>query len=161
MNKKANLLSQRADHEQGKEDNDEVTVLKPKHFWAMVMPTTEEVHIKIKQATLDHHRWDKNVSASLNHDQGMKIDDGLIYYDNHIYIPQDHALRGEIIARFHNHITARHPGIEKTKELVLREYWWPKMKKDIEAYICACKVCQQTKSSTQAKAAPLLRFFLI
>ncbi len=29
------------------------------------------------------------------------------------------------------------------------------MKKDIEAYICACETCQQTKLSTQAKAAPL------
>ncbi len=67
----------------------------------------------------------------------MKIDDGLIYYDNHIYIPQ-----GEIIVRSHDHITAGHPGIEKTKELVLREYWWPKMKKDIEAYVCACETCQ-------------------
>ncbi len=83
----------------------------------------EEVHTKIKQATLDHHRWDKNISASLNHDCGMKIDDGLIYYDHRIYIPQDHALRGEIIAASHDHITAGHPGIEKTKELVLREYW--------------------------------------
>ncbi len=155
VNKKANLLSQRADHEQGKEDNNEVTVLKPEHFWAMVMPATEEVHIKIKQAMLDHHWWDKNVSMSLNHDRGMKIDDGLIYYDNRIYIPQRHALWGEIIARSHDHITARHPGIEKTKELVLQEYWWPKMKKDIEAYIHTCEVCQRTKSSTQAKAAPL------
>ncbi len=86
------------------------------------MPTTEEVHIKIKQAMLNHHQWDKNVSASLNHDWGMKIDDGLIYYNNCIYIPQDHALRGEIITRSHNHITAGHPGIEKTKELILREY---------------------------------------
>ncbi len=87
------------------------------------MPTTEEVHTKIKQATLDHHWWDKNVSASLNHDQEMKIDDGMIYYDNRIYIPQDHALQGEIIVRSHDHITAGHPGIEKTKELVLWEYW--------------------------------------
>ncbi len=84
---------------------------------------------------LDHHRWDKNVSASLNHDQGMKLDDGLIYYNHRIYVPQDHALRGEIIAASHKHITAGHPGIEKTKELVLREYWWPKMKKDIENYV--------------------------
>ncbi len=48
-----------------------------------------------------------------------------------------------------------HPSIEKTKELILWEYWWPKMKKDIEAYICACEVCQRTKLSTQAKAALL------
>ncbi len=38
---------------------------------------------------------------------------------------------------------------------MLQEYWWPKMKKDIEAYIYTCETCQETKSSTQAKAAPL------
>ncbi len=42
-NKKADLLSRRADHEQGKEDNDEVIVLKPEHFQALVMPTIEEI----------------------------------------------------------------------------------------------------------------------
>ncbi len=41
------------------------------------------------------------------------------------------------------------------KELVLREYWWPKMKKDVETYVKGCEVCQCTKSSTQVKAAPL------
>ncbi len=121
----------------------------------MIMPTIEETQTKIKHATLDHHQWDKNISGSLNHDWGMTIEDGLIYYDSCIYVPQDHALQGEIILRSYDHITAGHPGIEKTKELMLREYWWPKMKKDIENYIRACKTCQQTKSSTQAKAAPL------
>ncbi len=52
-NKKADLLSRRADHDTGKEDNDEVIVLKPEHFRALVMPTIEEIHTKIKQATLD------------------------------------------------------------------------------------------------------------
>ncbi len=41
------------------------------------------------------------------------------------------------------------------KELILREFWWPKIKKDIEAYVKGCETCQRTKSSTQAKAAPL------
>ncbi len=49
----------------------------------------------------------------------MTIEDGLIYYNSRIYVPQDHALRGEIISRSHDHITAKHPGIEKTKELIL------------------------------------------
>ncbi len=155
LNKKADLLSRRADHDTGKEDNDEVIVLKPEHFRALVMPTIEEVHTKIKQATLDRPPMGQEHLCVLNHDRGMKLDDGLIYYDHHIYIPQDHALRGEIIAASHNHITAGHPGIEKTKELVLREYWWPKMKKDIENYVRTCETCQRTKSSTQAKAAPL------
>ncbi len=85
----------------------------------------------------------------------MKLDNGLIWYDARIYVPWDHALQGEIIARSHDHITAGHPGIKKTKELVLREFWWLKMKKDIKAYICACETCQQTKSSNQAKATSL------
>ncbi len=40
-------------------------------------------------------------------------------------------------------------------ELVLREYWWPKMKKTVDTYIKGCEACQCTKSSMQAKAAPL------
>ncbi len=31
------------------------------------------------------------------------------------------------------------------------------MKKDIENYVRACETCQQTKSSTQAKAAPFIQ----
>ncbi len=50
---------------------------------------------------------------------------------------------------------AGHPGVAKTKELVLREYWWPKMKRDVEEYMHACETCQHTKASTQAKRAPL------
>ncbi len=51
-------------------------------------------------------------------------------------------LRGEIITQSHDHILVGHPRIEKTKELVLREYWWPRMKKDIEAYVKGCEMCQ-------------------
>ncbi len=154
-NKKANLLSWWADHEQGKNDNDQVVILKPEHFQAMIMPTIEEVHNHIKSVICNVYLWDSNILESVNHNWEMELKEGLVWYDNRIYVPRDHALWGEIIAWSHNHITASHPGIEKTKELVLQEYWWPKMKKDIEAYIQACKMCQQTRSSTQAKAVPL------
>ncbi len=76
-------------------------------------------------------------------------------YDGCIYVPRNHALRGKIITQFHDHVSAGHPGIEKTKELVLREYWWPKMKKTVETYVKGCEVCQRTKSSTQPKATLL------
>ncbi len=79
----------------------------------------------------------------------------MLHYDGRVYVPRKTSLRGEIISRSHDHITAGHPGIDKTKELILREFWWPKMKKDVEAYVKGCETCQRTKSSTQAKAAPL------
>ena len=48
-----------------------------------------------------------------------------------------------------------HPGIDKTLELMTRNYWWPGMKKDIQKYIAGCNTCQTVKPDRQAKAAPL------
>ncbi len=108
----------------------------------MIMPTVEETHQSIKIATRNVHLWDNTVAGSLNHDCGMKMNHRLIWYNGRIYVPRDHTLLGEIIARSHDYIMAGHPGIEKTKELMLREFWWPKMKKDIEAYVHSCETCQ-------------------
>ncbi len=85
----------------------------------MIMPTIDETHQSVKTATRNTHLWDNTVAGSLSHDCSMKMDNGLIWYDGRIYVPRDHALHGEIIARSHDHITAGHPGIEKTKELVV------------------------------------------
>ncbi|SJL17381.1 uncharacterized protein ARMOST_20931 [Armillaria ostoyae] len=140
QNVKADLLSQRNDHDQGEDDNGDITVLSPEHFWAMIMPTTGETHERVRTATRQKELWDKGLANSLEHE---------------IYVPRHPALQGEIIAQSHDHITAGHPRITKTKELILHEYWWPKMKKDVEAYIGGCETCQRTKSNTQAKATPL------
>ncbi len=155
LNKKADLLSRRNNHDQGKDDNGDITVLSPAHFRALIMPTTNEVHTKVKEATRQEELWDEGIKTSLAHECGVSRERGLLKYDGRIYVPRHHALRGEISAQFHDHVSAGHPGIEKTKELVLREYWWPKMKKTIEAYVKGCEVCQRTKLSTQPKAAPL------
>ena len=48
-----------------------------------------------------------------------------------------------------------HPGIDKTLELMTRNYWWPGMKKDIQKYIASCNTCQTVKPDRQAKVAPL------
>ncbi|SJL13533.1 uncharacterized protein ARMOST_16977 [Armillaria ostoyae] len=136
-NKKADLLSRRADHPQGQDDNDEITVLAPEHFRAMIMPTIDETHERIKSAMC------------------IKEKDGLLYYDKRIYVPRDSTTRGEVILCCHDHITTGHPGIKKTKELVLRDYWWPKLKRDVEAYVQGCETCARTKASTQARRAPL------
>ncbi|SJL06708.1 uncharacterized protein ARMOST_10050 [Armillaria ostoyae] len=154
-NKKADLLSRRADHPQGQDDNDEITVLSPEHFRAMIMPTTDETHERIKSATHSHQKWDQGIANSLNHEKGIKEKDGLLYYDKRIYVPRDSNTRGEIISHYHDHITAGHLGIEKTKELVLHDYWWPKLKRDVEAYVQGCETCARTKASTQARRAPL------
>ncbi|SJL07261.1 uncharacterized protein ARMOST_10604 [Armillaria ostoyae] len=154
-NVKADLLSRRSDHDQGEDDNGDITVLSPDHFRAMIMPTANETHERVRTATRQKELWDKGIAASLEHERGITEKEGILYYDNRIYVPRHSSLRGEIISQSHDHITAGHPGIAKTRELVQREYWWPKIHKDVEAYVKGCETCQRTKSNTQAKSAPL------
>ncbi len=155
LNKQADLLSRHDDHNQGKEDNDGIVILQAEHFRALIMPTTDSVHRQIEEITRQEELWDVGIATSLAHDRGISRKEGMLYYDGRVYVPWKTSLRGEIISRSHDHITASHPGIEKTKELILREFWWPKIKKDVKAYVKGCETCQRTKSSTQAKAAPL------
>lgn len=117
-NKKADLLSRQDDHDQGKEDNHDVLVLQPHHFHALVMPMTTKTHNKIRDALRQENLWDQGIATSLMHEWGITRNNGLLLYDGRVYVPKDHALWGEIIAQSHNHITAGHPGIEKTKELI-------------------------------------------
>ncbi len=58
----------------------------------MIMPIIEETHSHIKNTTHNIHLWDNNVLGSVNHNWGMKLKEGLVWYDNRIYIPRDHAL---------------------------------------------------------------------
>ncbi|SJL19064.1 uncharacterized protein ARMOST_22671 [Armillaria ostoyae] len=154
-NVKADLLSRRSDHDQGEDDNGDITVLSPEHFRAMIMPTASETHERVRTTTRQKELWDKGIATSLEHERGITEKDGILYYDNRVYVPRHTSLRGEIISQSHDHITAGHPGIAKTRELVQREYWWPKIQKDVEAYVKGCETCQRTKSNTQAKSAPL------
>ena len=41
---------------------------------------------------------------------------------------------------------AGHFGIDKTKELIGRKYYWPSLRKDVEAYIKGCNVCLGSKA---------------
>ncbi|SJL16406.1 uncharacterized protein ARMOST_19930 [Armillaria ostoyae] len=67
-NIKADLLSRRIDHNQGKDDNGDITVLSPEHFWAMIMPMTSETHEHIKTITRQKELWDKGIVMSLKHE---------------------------------------------------------------------------------------------
>ena len=55
--------------------------------------------------------------------------------------------RRSVIQERHDHKTAGHPGINKTIELVTRDFTWPGLRKDIEKYIKECDTCARTKVS--------------
>ena len=67
----------------------------------------------------------------------------------------DDTLRRGVISLFHGHMTASHPGITKTLQLLSQYYWWPNMKIFVTEYIKGYATCQMTKVNTHPNYPPL------
>jgi transposase InsO family protein len=80
-------------------------------------------------------------------DWTIKETDGkkLIFYKNRNYIPANDELRREIVQRYHDAMTAGHPGELQTFNAVAQHYWWPGLRTFIKNYVRGCGVCQQFK----------------
>jgi hypothetical protein len=53
----------------------------------------------------------------------------------------------QVIKKRHDQKTAGHQGINKTIELVTRDFQWPGMRKDVTEHIQRCDVCAKVKHS--------------
>lgn len=60
------------------------------------------------------------------------------------YIPSG-KLRKILLKEAHDSLWASHPDIEQTKSVLVKQFYWPCMEDDIEAYVRTCLVCQQDK----------------
>ena len=68
----------------------------------------------------------------------------VLYHQGLPFVPE--TIRTEIINRHHDDPLARYFGIDKTKDLVGRKYYWPSLRRDIEAYVKGCGVCLGSKA---------------
>lgn len=71
---------------------------------------------------------------------------GLVRRDGAVYIPDDPAIRQEVIRVNHDDPwQGGHFGQRKTLEVIQRAYWWPHMRRTVNAYISTCDICQRMK----------------
>ena len=61
----------------------------------------------------------------------------------------------KIIQAYHDVPAYGHPGINRTKDLVAKYYWWLQLNQDIHEYVKGCAQCQQNKINTHPQKAPL------
>ena len=54
-------------------------------------------------------------------------------------------LRGMVLAYFHDAMISGHLGAHKTFRKASANFWWPKMREDVFAYVRKCVGCQQAK----------------
>jgi len=78
-------------------------------------------------------------------------ENGIIYMNGQIYIPNNKKLQEQILQENYNPIDVSHSGQQKMMELVKRNYWWPGIKENIKKYIQGCIKYQQNKVQHQKK----------
>ena len=76
-------------------------------------------------------------------------EDGILTYNNRIYIPNIADLRRVVMDEIHQVPYPGHPRYHKTVATARKQYVWPGMKKDIAEYISRCMKCQQVKVEHQ------------
>ena len=81
--------------------------------------------------------------------------DNLLWRDHRLYIPDDTALKYDILYWHHDVPWCAHLGIEKTMALVERGFYWPGMSGDIREYIRTCHKCQANKTDRRVARPPL------
>jgi len=99
---------------------------------------------------------EKEVVQALKKENGLTWEeDGVVYMEGRVYIPNNRKIKEEILKENHNLADVEHPEQHRMLELIKRTYWWPELKKDIKKYVQGCFKCQQNKVQHQRKAGEL------
>jgi hypothetical protein len=78
--------------------------------------------------------------------EGYTLDnDGLLRYNNRIYVPPNDELRILILSEAHRVVYMAHPRVTKMKEDLKPLFFWKGMKSDIVSYMARCLECQLVK----------------
>ncbi|QRW19885.1 Retrotransposable element Tf2 protein [Rhizoctonia solani] len=69
-------------------------------------------------------------------------EEDLLWYRGKLVVPDSKTLKERLLREFHNSPLARHPGQQRTLELLNCNYWWPGMKSSTKEWVECCPTCQ-------------------
>ncbi|KAK9395726.1 hypothetical protein NXF25_019087 [Crotalus adamanteus] len=72
---------------------------------------------------------------------------GVAWKGDKMYVPD--SLRKTVLQRCHDAKQAGHFGFLKTLHLLRWQFWWPRLKVDVEQYVRGCHVCASAKPRTR------------
>ena len=91
------------------------------------------------------------LSTVFNSDK-QQIEEEVVLRKEKIYVLKNKKLRIEIIKFHHNVLVVRW----KTIKLVIRNYWWPGVTKNMGKYVDKYNFCQRMKNRIEAPAENLM-----
>jgi len=159
---KADILSKRPDWKIGVErDNEDETLVKLE--WLEVRKI-EKVEVivervdlleKVRQSRVKDNKVIKaveeikQVGVKMLRGKKWREVDGTIYKEKKVYVPKDEKLRAEIIQFYHDTPVGEHGGQWKMVELVLRNFWWLGLTKEVKQDMEGYNACQYNKNCTE------------
>ncbi|KAF7762546.1 hypothetical protein Agabi119p4_9139 [Agaricus bisporus var. burnettii] len=98
----------------------------------------------------------KRAKVKLLRGDEWKLEEGLVLKEGKVYVPKDKTLRMKIIQLHHDTPIAGHGGQWKTVKMVMRNYWWPGVTKQVQKYVEGCDQCQRNKNRPTPLAGKLM-----
>lgn len=102
---------------------------------------------ELKETVLPVECWDINKET---------IDLKTITDQHYKQTVQDKEEQLSIMKTRHSNLAAGHFGRMRTYEAVSRDFYWPKMRKDIENFVDSCIICQKIKASRKKQFGKLM-----
>ena len=145
---KADILSQK-EQVDTKEDNKDVQLLKEELWQQRTMAEITIIKRKaiaeksdiLKEIRRNTIREREVIQALRKKDGLTWEEDGIVYMDGRIYVPNNIKTRETILKENHDKADIGHPGQYRIMELIKRTYWWPGLREDIKNYIQGCFKC--------------------
>ena len=170
-NGRADALSRRPDHDTGEEDNKKLVILpkrlfakaharltgsnevdpsKPQEWARMMAGLSNEKHQSTQDLVIMHQKTEEGKAQLKKWSNTYQFTqkDGVTYKDSQTVVSGGNDLKRGVIHFYHETLSAGHPGIGNTYELMKRNFWWPNMKQDAEQYVKGCAACQANKINT-------------
>jgi hypothetical protein len=79
-------------------------------------------------------------------DIDLKLEDGLLLYQDRLIVPNTNHLRTDLIREAHEQVSTAHLGRNKTIRLLASRYHWKGLASSVEQYICNCHACRRANA---------------
>lgn len=100
----------------------------------------EELRRIYKFLSEDQMSRPSNISNELwSVHHSLNIQDGIVFHDDKVFVP--HSLRRKILTSAHY----GHQGNSSMSDKISKNFFWPKLRKDVAEFISHCRVCSLVK----------------
>ena len=87
----------------------------------------------------------QQLTSSPDSQTDYRFHDGLLYFQNKIWLDQHHPFCHSLISEFHTSPLGGHMGFAKTLHPLQASFHWPNMRSDVRDFVRKCTTCQLIK----------------